>query len=104
MTITYIIKIQTFLFCDSIVKKTNQSEEEKQQFYHFMRSHGPGVSSGAYLFASLEVARRCDGFIGHMGSGTTVMFYEYMCVQHGSLSPQHKYICPPHYDLRDSRL
>eukprot|EP01036_Dinobryon_divergens_P033568 gene33568-43382_t len=83
-------------------EKPTAFEDEEKRLYHLMRSRGPGLSSGAYLFASLEVARRCDGFIGHMGSGTTAMFYQYMCVQHGSLSPQHKYICPPSYDMRDA--
>lgn len=66
------------------------------KWYHLVR-HGGGMESGVHLFASLELARQCSGFVGHMGSGATMMFYQYMCVQHNGL----RFVCPPKYDLRD---
>jgi hypothetical protein len=63
--------------------------------YFYMRSHG-GTDSGVHLFASMEICRQCEGFVGHMGCGGTQLHYQYMCVQHAGT----KGLCPAMYDLR----
>jgi hypothetical protein len=63
--------------------------------YHFMRSEG-GTESGTFLFASMELATQCEGFVGHLGSGGTMMFHQYMCLHHAGL----RGVCPPTYDMR----
>ena len=63
--------------------------------YHYMRAEG-GTESGTFLFASLELATQCEGFIGHMGSGSTMMYHQYMCLNHAGT----RGICPPTYDMR----
>jgi hypothetical protein len=51
--------------------------------YEFVRAKG-GTSSGVYLFSSIKLMQRCDGFIGHFGSGMAYFMYQLMCLQHGS--------------------
>jgi len=63
--------------------------------YHYMRSEG-GTESGTFLFASIELASQCDAFIGHLGSGSTMMYHHYMCMNHAGMSG----VCPPTYDMR----
>ena len=63
--------------------------------YHFIRAEG-GTESGTFLFASMELATQCEGFVGHLGSGGTMMFHQYMCLSHAGL----RGVCPPTYDMR----
>ena len=70
---TYYIHTYMSIMASSAAGNPKSFEDEDKKLYHLMRSRGPGLSSGAYLFASLEVARRCDGFIGHM-----VLLYIYI--------------------------
>jgi hypothetical protein len=63
--------------------------------YNYMRARG-GTESGTFLFASIELASQCEGFMGHMGSGSTMMYHQSMCVAHAGL----RGVCPPTYDFR----
>jgi hypothetical protein len=75
-----------------------QQAGEPTKGYHYMRSEG-GTESGSFLFASIELASQCNAFIGHLGSGTTMMYHQYMCTRHAGLSG----VCPPTYDMRQGR-
>ena len=71
-------------------------DQEPYDGYFYMRSHG-GTASGSYLMASMELVTQCEGFIGHMGCGGTMLHYQYMCIQHAGT----RGVCPPIYDLRN---
>jgi hypothetical protein len=47
------------------------------------------------FFASIEVARQCEGFVGHWGSAVSQMVYTAMCFQYR----EHTAMCPPASDI-----
>jgi hypothetical protein len=56
----------------------------------------PSIDIAAMLFATIELGRQCEGFVGHLtGSAVAQFFYESMCYHHNG-----KYLsCPPLFDL-----
>jgi len=63
--------------------------------YHYMRSTG-GTASGTFWWGSIELARQCEGFIGHFGSGATMFFHKQLCEYHRD----YENVCPPSFDVR----
>jgi len=63
--------------------------------YHYMRSTG-GTASGTFWWASIELARQCEGFVGHFGSGATMFFHKQLCENHRD----YENVCPPSFDVR----
>lgn len=77
------------------MKQVDEKTKQRME-YQYLRSEG-GTESGAFLFASIELATHCSGFVGHMKSGMAAMFYHSMCSSHAGLIG----VCPPFYDFRD---
>lgn len=63
--------------------------------YRYLRS-AAGTQSGVFLFASIELARQCSGFIAHLGAGGAMIYQQYLCLGHAGLTG----VCPPTYDFR----
>lgn len=60
------------------------------------RGFRQGSHSSILFLASFELVRRCEGFIGHMGSAISMLIFQSMCLQHaGNFN-----VCPPMYDFR----
>lgn len=77
---------------------TEQINDTKRVLVREIEGSKTSTEHGSYLFASLELAAQCEGFIGHLGSGATQLFYRRMCYYH---SGKEKFdVCPPTYDLR----
>lgn len=60
-----------------------------------------GTQAGVHLMATMQLMRRCEGFIGHFASGATWMLYRAMCHRHHTLvDGGREAVCPPSFDMR----
>lgn len=58
--------------------------------YHYMRAEA-GTESGVYFWAQIELASKCQGLIGHFGSGIAHLLMQFMCFENFG-------VCPPTFD------
>lgn len=58
-----------------------------------------GTKYSVDFWASIAVARHCQGFVGHFSSGLAHFIYHAMCFQHGRHTAQ----CPPGADIGNDR-
>jgi hypothetical protein len=62
-------------------KPENHDKKSSEEKYYYMRSKG-GTASGTFWWECIELARQCEGFVGHFGSGATMFFHNQLCQQH----------------------
>jgi len=76
-------------------EKPSKGAKASQDKYYYMRSSG-GTASGTFWWGSIELARQCEGFVGHFGSGATMFFHNQLCQQHLDFENA----CPATFDVR----
>jgi len=72
-----------------------ESTKATEDRYHYMRSKA-GTASGTFWWGSIELARQCEGFVGHFGSSATVFFHYELCEHHLDFENT----CPSSFDVR----
>jgi hypothetical protein len=63
--------------------------------YHSKNS----IANGVNLFASIEAARQCSGFVGHSRSAIYGLMMQYMCTRHGPEGRRKYGQCPPAFNF-----
>jgi len=76
-------------------KPENHDKKSSEEKYYYMRSSG-GTVSGTFWWGSIELARQCEGFVGHFGSGATMFFHKQLCELHQDFENT----CPASFDIR----
>ena len=76
-------------------KPENHDKKSSEEKYNYMRSKG-GTASGTFWWGSIELARQCEGFVGHFGSSSTTFFHNQLCQQHLDFED----VCPATFDVR----